>query len=902
MNPILCKQSNPPFNIYLYKRNMDILIQCIYSDENKYSAVFNLEKLKNIDILFNGFPPLSLTDIYDILFKYFSENNASIKEVSNSRIIIEIEKDVKPNMIFELKRDKINDINDSQKIVNANNDMDYQIININDNDNENLMNNINSSNYSNYTNKMINKKINNVNNNTIFFIENMNNDNMNNNGIMNNNQTSQVFNENLNYKDNTNFNGNKFNNMNFKNNNENINYNNKNHFNNIISNYNNDLNIEKLNENGENQKDSKVYGGLSDDINDNFNNNIIFDNKNNSPFHNFNKYNNNHLNKNQNQINSSINIRLGQPKNNQNGELKKDLNCFLKFLLLKKLTNKIENIFQYENLKNVEEVIKLIKKNKDFKDDINWQNKNNILSYLKYLNNKDLDKNYLLEKLFAEKKEVRNDIFNYWKYLSIYEGYNNNFEHKFYEDIRNSYLDYSLVSMNILERDNPEEYMHKKKECKNMKTMKLYFLSEINYDSNKLNMKLEYSNKSTYGRGFYFSDSIDYIAKCQNNESIPKIGEYFSLIICEIFYDEEKLKEYDKNLSLSDSNQNNSSKDKEKVEPNGLIKIEIFQLNDSNNSKRKICNEYVLSEKYQILPLYTFTLRRNEYFVVFRDPNFIKKNHYSRDLKDIILRSLKFSNNMNFYFESSTEEALKLILQKKKKEKVILITSIGRDRSGKRFVEIARRILQSDDLIVLFFSNNTNNLDWIEGFSNCLYSSDPNIYEEYISNYNNVGLKELKIKVENLQNIQLKEFSFNFLSYSHCDDDLSFSCFDYIRCIYFRSVYILNPEKSLYLSMTKEGKVKKSEEECLWMITLNDNDITLFSNGYYLDIDENKEIAKGSKEMKKWKFSKDNNDYYFNYNEEGKNGYLSMEDDEDIRVNKEALAENSTFRLNDINN
>jgi hypothetical protein len=875
MNAFSYNKNNIKFSIYIYLQIMDILIQCIYSDENKYSSVFNLEKLKNIDKLFSGFPPLSLNDIYEILFKYFDENEVFIKEVSNSRIIIEIEKDVKPNMKFELKRDKIND-------------MDYQNMDINYN--ENLMNNNNISNDSNYTNKMINKR--NANNNIIISYESMNNDSM------NNNQTIHMFNENWNYNDIFNNNGNMLNNLNFNNNNMINNCNNKNVFNNIISNCNNDLKSIKLIENDKNQQDANIYGGLNNINNDNDNFNY---NKNNSPFHIFNKYNNNnHLDIKQNQISSSINIGVGQPKNNQNGQIK-DLNCFLKFLLLKKLTNKIENISQYENLKNVEEVIKLIKNNQDFKEDINWQNKNNILSYLKYLNNKDLDINSLLEKLFAEKKEVKNDIFDYWKYLSIYEGYNNNFEHQFYEDIKNSYLDYSLINMNILERDNPEEYEHKKKECKNMKTMKLYFLSEINYDSNKLNMKLEYSNKSTYGRGFYFSDSIDYIVRCQNNESIPKIGECFSLIICEIFYDEEKLKEYDKNLSLSDLNQINSLKDKEKVEPNGLKKIEIFQLNDSNNSKRKICTEYVLSEKYQILPLYTFTLRRNEYFVVFRDPNFIKKNHYSRDLKDIILRSLKFSNNMNFYFESSTEEALKLILKKKKKGKVILITSIGRDKSGKRFVEIARRILQSDDLIALFFSNNTNNLDWIQNFCNCLYSSEPNIYEEYISNYNNAGLKELKKKVENFHDIQLKDFSFNFLSYSHCDDDLSFSCFDYInRCIYFRSVYILNREKSLYLSMTKEGKVKKSEEECLWIITLNDNDITFFSNGYYLDFDEKKEIAKGSKEMKKWGFSKDNNDYYFIYSDEGKNGYLSMEDDEDIRVNKEALAENSKFRLNDI--
>ena len=429
-----------------------------------------------------------------------------------------------------------------------------------------------------------------------------------------------------------------------------------------------------------------------------------------------------------------------------------------------------------------------------------------------------------------------------------------------------------------------------------MKKMMLYFLYEINYDSNKLNMKLEFSNKSVYGSGFYFSDSIEDILRCQNNEKFPEIGESFYLIICEIFYDEEKLREFNMNLSSSDSNQNN----KEKVEPNGLKKIEIFHYNDNNN-KIRIYTEYVLSEKYQIFPIYTLTLRRNEYFVIYRDPNFVKKNHYTKDLKEIMLRSLKYSYDKNFYFESSTEKALELIL-KKKKVKVILITSIGRDKSGKRFAEIARRILQRDDLIVLFFSNNTNHLGWIKNFSNCLYASEFDIYEEYISKYNYNSLRDLKEKIEDLYDLKLN-FSFNYLSYSNCENDLSFSCFDFNNnSFYFKSVYIFNPKKSLYLSMTKEGKVKKSEKECLWMVTINENDITFFSNGYYLDIDENKEIAIGSKEMKKWSLIKENDDYYFSYTEEGKNDYLSMEDDENIRVNKNALPDNSKFYLNEVLN
>ena len=436
----------------------------------------------------------------------------------------------------------------------------------------------------------------------------------------------------------------------------------------------------------------------------------------------------------------------------------------------------------------------------------------------------------------------------------------------------------------------------KKKECKNMKKMILYHISEINSDSNKLNMELKYSNKSFSYRGYYFSDSIDYIIISQNNEHIPEIGKSFSLMACEIFYDEEKLKEFDINLSSSNSSHIYISNELVEVEPDGLIKFKNYYLSDNNSKKI----EYVLSEKYQILPLYTFTLRRNEYFVLYRDPNFIGEHNFSGYLKGIILKSLKYSKNKNFYFESSTEEALKLLL-KKKKEKVILITSIRFDKSGKRFVEIARKILNFE-LIVLFYSISRTHFDWIKDFPNCLYTSLYKIYEGYISNYKESALKELKKKVENSYNIKLREFTFDFLCYSNCDDDLSISYYDYnSRCPYFKSVYIFNPNKSLYLSMTKEGKVNKSEEKCLWEVTLIDNDITFFSNGFYLDIDnKNKEIAIGSKEMKKWYFDAlDNNCYYFINIEEGKNCYLTMEDDEDVRVNKKDPCKNSIFQLND---
>ena len=632
-------------------------------------------------------------------------------------------------------------------------------------------------------------------------------------------------------------------------------------------------------------------------------NNNIYNNKINFPFHkliNCNKNKDINLNKMNNQFSSSLSVTVVQPENNQKVDTEtKELKSFLKFPLIKKIANKVKNISEYKNLKDV---LKLIKDNQDFKEDINLKNDTNILDYLKYLDNINLEIGDLHENLFKENLKLRNEIVNYWQNLSKYAEYNNDFQYKLYEDLKNCHLDYSIVNINIMERDNPEEYEQKQKECKNMKKMILYFLSEIIPDPNKLSIELVYSSKSIYGKGFYFSDSIDNIIRCQNDDKIPKINDTFPLLVCEIFYDEKKLKqkELNKSLSLSNSSQNNDLNNQEKIEPNGLKKIEIFNLND-NDIKKILYNEYIVSEKYQIFPLYTFTLRRNKYLILYRDPNFIGKNHYSEDLKEIILKSLKYSNNKNFYFISSTEEALKLLL-KKKTENIILITSIGRDKSGKRFVEIARKISPCNDLIVLFFSNNTKHFDWITNFSNCIYTSEINIYEEYIANYNHDGLKELKKKVENFYGITLKDLTYFFLNHvSDYDYD------DNNNCEYFRSVYIFNPESKLYLLMTKEGRVKKSKEKCIWDITILWNEITFCSNGFYLDIDENKEIVVGSKEMKMWEINKiveeDNQvvKYFFFINiEKEKSMYLSMEDDEDIRVNNKYISKNSDFQLCDI--
>ena len=609
----------------------------------------------------------------------------------------------------------------------------------------------------------------------------------------------------------------------------------------------------------------------------------------------------------------AFNVKIAQKKINQiNGE-KKDLNYLLKFFLIKEIVNKIQNFSIYQNFisKEIIWLLEDIEKNKDSIEN-RYPNDINILKYINYLKLLDFNDYFdlysLIVQLFIVKKEPTNEIENYWKYLSKYEEYNNEFD--FLRDLKNCHFDYSIIRMNIMERDNPEEYKQKKKECKNMNKIILYHPIEIDHNSDKLNMKPKYIGKLTNGKkGFYFSDSIDYISSLKYNGNIPNIGETFSLMACEIFYDKEKLIKFiDKNLS-KELNEDEILKIQDKAEPNGLIKIENYysydnEINIKDKNKGIINNVYILSKNYQIFPLYYFTLKRNEYFILYRDPNFIGKSIYSDFLQIIQKKSYQFINDMNIYFEGSTVEALKFLL-KRKNQKVILITSISFDKSGKRFIEITRKIY-GFNLLVLFFSsikNKEENYKWIKDFQNCLYTTKSNLYKDYITKYNETELKNLRIEDEKENNFKLKEFSFDFISYSNCYNDIQYCSLKYIKNFpYFRKVYILCPFKNLYLGMTKEGKVEKSEQTCPWYITLFEYKITFFSNGFYLNINnEIDDIPLGLIYMKEWDFKNISYDCYYlintKNNEEKK--YLSMEDKE-IIANKKDPCENTKFQFLDV--
>lgn len=250
---------------------------------------------------------------------------------------------------------------------------------------------------------------------------------------------------------------------------------------------------------------------------------------------------------------------------------------------------------------------------------------------------------------------------------------------------------------------------------------------------------------------------------------------------------------------------------------------------------------------------------------------------------------------------SSMEKALKFV-KRRINNKIIFITNIGFDKSGRRFIEIVRKMYEFN-IIVLFFSGKSeNHFSWIKDFPNCLFDDSGRIYKEYLTDYNKEDLKKLRIKNEGqykmkYKNFSLMEFSEDFLKYSKINKILKDKICPYIRHC---KIYCRNNQK--FLCMGKDAKVKsinKDNEDCYWDITVLDNTITFNCNGLYLNVNNNG-IIEGSKNISLWNYELINNlYYYFFYTLNESKNYLYMEKSI-TKINISKPGENGIFLLIDI--
>ena len=586
------------------------------------------------------------------------------------------------------------------------------------------------------------------------------------------------------------------------------------------------------------------------------------------------------------------------------------LTGILKLILIKHIASNID-----ANKINSNEIKKIIlelqkgiemKDNpqKDIKTNLEQNDGNNILAYSKYACSV-INDNIINDLLKLVSSNIKNDILKYWSVLSKYEPFNKLFEVELFKAIERSYFDYSLIGLSIYQQTNRKQFVETMHQTPNLVVKYLFHGTQIDPISKIMTGGFLYTRKAFYGMGIYFSDMLDYVSfyaggtnfanRRKNFGSILPVNETFSCVSAEVYYSQAKKKDvFDFSLwvetldhfpTYEELKRDYSDKMVEKggvhfarVEPNqGRIRKKEEIIEDKKSGKF-VGTEYVITEMEQILPLYGLTFKRNEYFVIWRDNHFKGDNDYSEFLKVRKLFIYEFAK-MNAYFESSLERALEII-KRKRNNKIILISNIGLDLAGKKFVEVARKIL-GFNVMVLFFSANRNHLKWLKDFPNALYTSHEDFYKKYIMNYNKQGLLDLKKEVEARNKINLK-FEGNFLEFPHFVNNKEYNKIRFDeKSEYFKRVTIRNVETDSILCMEKDRTVSFKRNQQLdisqynWYVTLMDGEITLYSNESYLGANINTKEPTGEEFMKTFKYEKIKaNEYLIYYND--KNNVLTV--------------------------
>jgi len=479
-------------------------------------------------------------------------------------------------------------------------------------------------------------------------------------------------------------------------------------------------------------------------------------------------------------IQKEINIKFITAPNNINKSYlsiftkEKELLGLLKVCLIKEISPKLND----DQIKKLPEllsyIIQILKrgyimelsKKEEINSILKKMKGSNILNFSRFIdksiNDQDINKllSFLNNEDLGKINDIKKRLVNYKEYIKL-------FEKDFEEKKRNSIFEFSIISMAIMEREDFQTFEKERNNCPNRVDRILYHGTGIEPISCILTGYFKKSIDKCYqhGKGVYFTDMLDYCwfyggaDNRSNGNKVPKIDDTFTLIANSIYYNKNGYRKVKDWKYTPKKNEINFA----------YARDDFSTINDYPDKSKFYGTEYVIWDLNQICPFIGAKLKRKEFCVIWRDNNFSNNPVYNNEFDEIFKKFLKERltyieqyAEYNIYPCETSQEALELV-ERKKYNKLILISNVGSDLGGKKFIDEARKII-GNDVIVLFLAYNKQHLDWIKNYKNALFSNQPNFYEDYLRCFSdeyyskNEKLLELKSTIENHYNV---EFNFD---------------------------------------------------------------------------------------------------------------------------------------------
>ena len=420
-----------------------------------------------------------------------------------------------------------------------------------------------------------------------------------------------------------------------------------------------------------------------------------------------------------------------------------ELSGILKLCLLKEISFKL-NETELEKLPElISTIIKILKSNsfdsytpkKIIEEVLEKMKGSNIINISKIINDCINSNDIKMLKQLLNKKDLE-EINDIERRLLNYNKYVESFEKDFEERKKKSIFEFVIISLVVMDREDFWVFEKERNNCPNRIERILYHGTSIEPISYILTGYFKKSIDKCYqhGKGVYFTDMLDYCwfyGGQKNNRSnvniIPKLNEIFTCIASSIYYNKKgfrKVKDYKYTPKKNEINF-------------AYVREDLSTIKDNPNKNRFYGTEYVIWDLNQICPFIGMKLKRKEYCVIWRDNNFSSKPVYNNKFDEIFKKFLKErmiyiqqNTEHNIYPCETSDEAIELV-KIKKYNKIILISNVGSDLGGKKFIDEARKIIGSE-VIVLFLAYNIQHLNWIKNYKNALFSNKPDFYEKYL--------------------------------------------------------------------------------------------------------------------------------------------------------------------------
>jgi hypothetical protein len=372
------------------------------------------------------------------------------------------------------------------------------------------------------------------------------------------------------------------------------------------------------------------------------------------------------------------------------------------------------------------------------------------------------DLNEVIESLQLEdieKQEYNQLLKNYGEYYDI-------FGESFEKALAYTIFEYQLINIYTVDRDDYEEFKKNKEKCLNAKEQLLFHGTKNEYLVSILKTCIDINKNNAYklGKGFYLSDLFEVSWRYGGGWSkIPKVGDSFSVLVCNTYYSKDLFENCQKEIWKEELIAKNAVRFSKVGADFSVIPPEELK-----NYDKFIQNEFLISYKEQMIPIYGIILRRVEYLIIWRDNNFDRTNpnnyedyeimlKFNQEMQDFAYKEI----NTKIYYVNSTEEGLKLI-DRKKYNKIIIITNGG--NNGEEYIKEARKIIGGNTLALVSCYMPDNHIKWVSELPNTLLSNEKEIFQEFLLNAvqeKKNEMKNLRIKVEEKYGKKFEKFNEN---------------------------------------------------------------------------------------------------------------------------------------------